>query len=219
MVLVFHSGNYFHCSYAYGADALEEVYDLFLVVGEAVGVEPLGDGGVAELAFLVLVQDPLQGGAAAQLVLPRFRGDAGEGGPVVEDDGAPVRVGPEDYPPGFALQVNPFQGVGFGILKADVQVQQFLAHFPPEGEVGVEGEAGELAQQVHAVFLAVGRVVEDGVGVGEDVLGGDAVGPGQFVEMVAPLPPVVAVELPETPVGYIADPLPLGSVAVEGETI
>ena len=59
--------------------------------------------------------------------------------------------------------------------------------------------------------------MEDGVGVGEDVLGGDAIGAGQFREGVAPFLTVVVVELPEAPVGYVANPLPLCGVAVEGE--
>ena len=81
--------HYGHGFYAYGADAAEEVDDLLLVVGEAVGVEALADGGVAGLALPVLVQDPFQGGAAAEFVPPRFIGDAGERGLFVQPDDAP----------------------------------------------------------------------------------------------------------------------------------
>ena len=65
---------------AYGADALEEVDDAFLMVGEAVGVEAFADGWVSGFALFVLVQDPFEGGAAAEAVLPGGVGDAGEGG-------------------------------------------------------------------------------------------------------------------------------------------
>ena len=56
---------------AYGADALEEVDDVFLVVGEAVGVEAFADGRVSGFALFVLVEDPFEGGSAAETVLSR----------------------------------------------------------------------------------------------------------------------------------------------------
>ena len=49
-----------HCLDADGAYPLQKVYDLLLVVGEPVGVEPFGDGGILWLLFLVLVQYPFQ---------------------------------------------------------------------------------------------------------------------------------------------------------------
>ena len=79
----------------------------------------------------------------------------------------------------------------------------------------VEGQAGELAEQVDAVVVAVHRVVEHGVGVGEDVLGADAVGIA-LVKAGAPLLPVVVVDLAQAPLGDVADPLAVGGVAVEG---
>ena len=54
----------------YGADALEEVDDAFFVVGETVGVEAFADGRVSGCALFVLVEDPFEGGAAAEAVLP-----------------------------------------------------------------------------------------------------------------------------------------------------
>ena len=55
---------------AYGAHALEEVDDSFLVVGESVGVEAFADGWVSGFALFVLVEDPFEGGAAAEAVFP-----------------------------------------------------------------------------------------------------------------------------------------------------
>ena len=52
------------------------------------------------------------------------------------------------------------------------------AHLGPVVKVWVQGQAGELPQQVHPIVVAVHRVVQDSVGVGEDVLGGDAFRPG-----------------------------------------
>ena len=51
-------------------DALEEVDDAFLVVGEAVGVESFADGRISGFALFVLVEDPFEGGSAAEAVLP-----------------------------------------------------------------------------------------------------------------------------------------------------
>ena len=53
---------------AYGGDALEEVDDAFFVVGETVGVEAFADGWVSGFALFVLVEDPFEGGAAAEAV-------------------------------------------------------------------------------------------------------------------------------------------------------
>ena len=100
-----------------------------------------------------------------------------------------------------------------------MQVKQLLPHVPPQAEVVVEGQAGKLPQQVHPVVVAVHRVVHHGVGVGEDVLGGDAIGPSQFIESLAPFLPVVVVELPDAPLGDVADPLPVVGVAVEGQAL
>ena len=83
----------------------------------------------------------------------------------------------------------------------------------------VQGQAGELPQQVHGVIVAVHGVVEHGVGVGENLLGGDAVLSGQGLEVVAPLLPVVPVDAVDAPLGDVAHPLPVLRVAVEGEAL
>ena len=84
---------------------------------------------------------------------------------------------------------------------------------------GYRGRAGELAQQVHRVFVAVGRVVEHGVGVGENLLGGDSILSGQHLEVVAPLLPVVPVDAVDAPPRDVAHPLPVLRVSVEGEAL
>ena len=170
-----------------GGDAGEEVDDAVLVVGEAVGVEAFADGGIAGFAFLVLVEDPFEGGAAAELVLPGLRGYAGEGGAVVQGDEVAFFVGAEDGAWGRRMR-RPYIPTGgprrgrrgrmiirpciltlqrprFRRLEAQVQVQEIPAHAGPPGEVVLEVHAGELAAEVDLVALAVGRVVERGVGV------------------------------------------------------
>ena len=57
---------------------MQEVDDLLLVVGEAVGVELLADGRVLRFFFLVLVENPLQRAAVAEFVGPSLGRDAGE---------------------------------------------------------------------------------------------------------------------------------------------
>ena len=71
----------------------------------------------------------------------------------------------------------------------------------------MEVDPGKLTAEVDLEPLAVGWVVEHGVGVGEDVLGGDVV--------VA----VMLAELVQAPLGDVADPLAVGGVAVEGEAV
>jgi len=61
---------------AYGADALQQVYYMIFVVGEAVGVELFGNRGIFGFLFLVLVENPFQCTSAAELVIPAFRWDA-----------------------------------------------------------------------------------------------------------------------------------------------
>jgi hypothetical protein len=64
--------------HADGRDACQEIYDLLLVVGEAVGVEAGADGGVLRLLFLVLVEDPFERRAVAEPVLPGLGWDTGK---------------------------------------------------------------------------------------------------------------------------------------------
>ena len=151
----------------------EQVDHPLFVVGEAVGVELFGDGRVPGLAFLVLVQHPLQGGAVAEPVAPRRLGYAGQRGLAVQDDGSALLVGPQGCLACLSALNDSLQGPGFGGLEAEVQVQQFPAHSRPVSEVAVQRQARKLTEQVYGVLFAVLRVVEHGVGVGEDVLGGD----------------------------------------------
>ena len=67
--------------------------------------------------------------------------------------------------------------------------------------------------------MPVQRIVEHRVGVGENLLGGDAVFSGPRLEVVAPLLPVVPVDAVDAPLGYVADPLPVLRVAVKGEAL
>jgi hypothetical protein len=49
--------------------AHEQVNHIFLIVGESVGVELLTDGWVVGFLFFVLVDNPFQGRAVAELIL------------------------------------------------------------------------------------------------------------------------------------------------------
>ena len=82
-----HGPDDLHGFHAHGANAGEEGDDGFLVVGETVGVELLGHGGVADLVFLPLVEHPFQTAAVAEFVIPSLGGDAAEGGDGVNLDG------------------------------------------------------------------------------------------------------------------------------------
>ena len=44
-------------------------------------------------------------------------------------------------------------------------------------------------------------------------------GPSHFVECLAPLLPVVVVELPDAPIGDVADLLAVGGISVEGQAL
>lgn len=48
---IWHVLDDFHCANADGTDALEQINDLFFVVGEAIGVELFADGGLAGVLF------------------------------------------------------------------------------------------------------------------------------------------------------------------------
>ena len=65
------------------------------------------------------------------------------------------------------------------------------------------------------VVVAVDGVMEDGIGVGEDMLCGDAVWE-LLREVFAPRLAVVVVDLPQAPVGDVANTLSVLRVAVEG---
>ena len=59
--------HHLHRPHAHRHHPLEQAYHLLPVVREAVGIELLGDGGVAGFLLLVLVQHPFQGAAVAEL--------------------------------------------------------------------------------------------------------------------------------------------------------
>ena len=98
------------------------------------------------------------------------------------------------------------------VSKPQVQVQQLPALANPPREVLLEIDSGKLPPQVNLVPLPVGRVVEHGVDVGEDVLGPDFISINVVVA-------VVLAELPQAPLGDVADPLAVRRVAVEGEAL
>lgn len=169
-----------------GADAHEQINNLFFVIFEAVGVELFADGGVFGFALFVAVQHPFQGGAVAELVLPRFGGDAAEGGEGIDFDaavGATRRVARtgrcvfDRFEAGFVGGARVFrvfvvalQRVRFDGFVVEVELHELLAPAGPLPEVVVEGDAGEFALEVELVFGAVGGVVQHGVDVVEDVL-------------------------------------------------
>ena len=92
-------------------------------------------------------------------------------------------------------------------FKTDVQFKQLLAQLGPFGEIIMERQAGGLARQVDGVLLAVDGVMQDRVGVGEYLLRRD----GLII--------VVVTELPQAPLGDVADPRPVLPVAVEREAL
>ena len=147
-----HAVHYLHGGRADGANPPQQVDDPLLVVGETVVIEFLPDGRIAGLPFLVLVQYPLQGGAAAQPVLPCLAPARPPAWCARPGLSFPLLlVGPQDSPLRInVLPVVAFQRVRLGGLEPDVQVQQFLAHLGPVVEVPVQGQAGELPQQVHS---------------------------------------------------------------------
>ena len=74
----------FHGAYADGRHALEEVDDFVFVVGEFVGVGLFPECGVFGGFLFVWVENPFEGGAVAEFVVPGFAWDAEEAGFAVE---------------------------------------------------------------------------------------------------------------------------------------
>ena len=110
------------------------------------------------------------------------------------------------------------QRIGLCGLEAEVKVEQLAPHPRPDVELVVQRQTRKLAQQVRGVVVQVDGVVQHGVGVGEYILGADAVRV-DLVEVLAPLLTVVVVDTPDAPVGDVADALTLGRVAVEGQAL
>ena len=97
---------------------------MLLVVCEPVGVETLTDRRVAWLAFLVLVEDPLERRAVTQSVLPRLGGDALQRRLLVQGNDTTFIVGTQYGPRGrYTVLVEPLQRPRLCRLKPDVQVQ------------------------------------------------------------------------------------------------
>ena len=116
---------------------------------------------------LVLVNDPFEGAAVAELVFVDLGRDVGEGEEVVVAElgfvfgeghafDAPVELA------GF-LTIEGVLGLG---LVMDVEVHESFADFGVLGEVGGVGDAGEFALEVGGVAGAVFGVVEENL-VGE----------------------------------------------------
>ena len=79
----------------YARYAHEQIDHFFLVVGEAVGVELLADGRVFGLLFLVLVENPFQRRAVAELVVLGLGRHPGQRGLRIEHNAAGFPVGLE----------------------------------------------------------------------------------------------------------------------------
>jgi hypothetical protein len=67
---VFHDANNSHRLDAHGRHAHQQIDHLLLIVREAVGVELFADGWVFGFLFFVLVENPFQGRAVAESVVP-----------------------------------------------------------------------------------------------------------------------------------------------------
>ena len=220
-----HCTDDLHRFHADGADAGQEVNDLLLVIGEAVGVELLGDGGITDLVLFPLVEHPFEAAAVAEFVVPGGGGDAVERGGGVNLDGAGFFHGFEaGFEGGFGIgrlfgraallrrraerqlrptkfgvllvvTVLPLQWEGRGLLVGEMEVHEGAAQGGPLAEVLVKREAGEFALEVDLVFRPVGRVVEHGVGVVENV------------ELGKLRVAVVLLKLPQAPIGEVVLPV------------
>ena len=67
----------------------------------------------------------------------------------------------------------PFQFERRGLLIIQMQFHELLAPLGPLAEVRVKGQPGEFPLEVDLVFRPVGRVMQHGVGVVENVVFGD----------------------------------------------
>jgi hypothetical protein len=136
------------------------------------------NAGAVVGADLVLVDDPVEGGAVAEAIVEDFIGDAGEGEGVVDFDFGFV-FGESHFfdavGEGEAGGFDPFEVVGFGGFVVEVEVGELFASAGegverggPTDTIGGllerrgEGDAGELAFEVVGELGAVGGVVEEG---------------------------------------------------------
>lgn len=72
----FHLPHNLHRLHTNRAYPHQQVYHLFFVIGKAVGIKQLGDGGVFGFLFFELVKDPFQCAAVAKFVNPGKGGNA-----------------------------------------------------------------------------------------------------------------------------------------------
>ena len=148
----------------------------------------VGDAALFVGADLVTVDEPVQGGAAAQTVLLCFGWDAFQGDVGVVEDAGFVRVVPFAVVSHFlhavgvgnvVIEVRGMdfcQGVGFYGFVVHVELGQFPAGLGEGAEVccrGRHGDAGGGFGEVVGKGLAVLLGVEDAVGVVEEVVFGD----------------------------------------------
>lgn len=117
-----HLLNDFHCFNADSADSLQQVDDVFFVVGKLVGIEEFGDRWIFGLLFFVLVEYPFQGGAVAEFVVPGDRGHARELGVFIQGDDALGFVCLE-FGFGFVFAGDVLTGESVGFDRLIVQVQ------------------------------------------------------------------------------------------------
>ena len=126
-----------------------------------------------------MVEDPIQGGAVAEFVIPGQGRNAEEGAMVGEGDEAAVAVGLEFGFGGYAFLrrgLEKFQGPGIGGFEIEVEVHQGFAPVRPEPKVRLEGNPGQGTLEVDLVFGAVMGIVEHAIDVMENVrLGGGGV--------------------------------------------
>jgi hypothetical protein len=159
-----HGLDYLHCLDANARDAFQEIDHLLLVIREAIGVEFLTDGRVFRRLFLVLVENPFERGAVADLVAPRRRWNARELGLAVKLNVAslPVRA-QERFRREFRLvsllvgDIDPLQLPWLSRFVADVQRHELFAPVGPTPEVDIEWNTWKLALEIHRIFIAIGR--------------------------------------------------------------
>ncbi len=158
----------------------------------------------------VLIHDPFERGAVAEPVLEGRRRNAGQRERRVDGERGLVFIEPHLVFDAVAERVGrilgPLERPRFERFVLDVEAGQFAPGGGEGGEIGSEGDARQLAFQVVRELLPVGRMVQDGVDVVEDVPLGD----GGVTVLLA--------ELFEGGVGDVLAVGAVGGVGVEGES-
>jgi len=212
----FHRGNDFLCLDAHPRYALEQVDDFLLVVFEAIGVEFLADCRVFWRLFLILVQNPFEPGAVAEPIIPSQRRHARKLCLAVENDYSVFLVG---FQNGFGreagarglfvLCIGSLERPWFDCFVADMQRHERFAPIRPAPKILVEGNARKFAFEVLGVFLAITRIMQNGIDVMENRVLGD-----RTRELF-----VMRLELVERPIGDVVETNPVGRVAITSETL